>query len=125
MTCSEIEELKELKINVSTQFVASLLATLEIANAEKSKLKKNQSKKEKIEVSPYIIENKTNKPVIVHRTIQGEKADIELPPLFKGALKLSDNANTLMFTDPVCKRRHQISLEQYGYIRMPRYTGHL
>lgn len=66
-----------MKINVSTQFIASLLATLEIAKQEKKKISKIKDLRE-IEVSPYIIENKTVREIELYRKIDGIENIVKL-----------------------------------------------
>lgn len=43
-------------------------------------------------MSPFIIENITNKNITVKRRILGEQSDIVLKPMFKGTVRLTEDA---------------------------------
>lgn len=111
ISSSEIEELKELRINLSTQLVTTLLATLEVAKSEQKKIEQVTNVNE-IEVSPYIIQNKTNEIILIERF----NKPAELSPLFKGPIKLNDKAEELVF---VYKgKKYSVSLERFGLVHV-------
>ena len=108
------------------------MATMGIWQEEqKKRLKKKAMKKvdeskfesmlaEEVEVSPFIIENLTNTPIIVHRMIEGKEDLFKVPSKFYGTVRLSDNVNdveNLKFT--FFDKLFNISLEHYGIVRIP------
>lgn len=46
-------------------------------------------------MSPFIFENITNKPITIKRKILGQQNDIVLKSMFKGTIRLTEDAENL------------------------------